>query len=603
MRIFVGKLGRVGDRSVTHDMMPAMYPAKNTYTRFEASQWPVPNYWDVVALILVLSLIFLLGWGAKAMSGRFEIGQMIPISLSPWELPYYALRSVLRMFIALACSLLFAFVFGTWAAKSRQAERIIIPLIDILQSVPVLGFLSITVTGFIVLFRGSLIGPECAAIFAIFVSQVWNMALSFYQSLSTVPEDLIEATHMFQLSAWQRYWRVEVPFAMPGLLWNTMMSMSASWVFLVASEAFSVGQYTVTLPGIGSYIAAATAQANPLAIVYVIITMLIVIALYDQLMFRPLVAWAEKFKTDESGEGVYPESWLLHLFQRTRWLWWVGKFVGYMQEAIVNFPLLTKPKLRLQKQYSLWTRWMTMILWNALIALAVLVALYGLGRYIYQSVPLAETKNVIFQGLITTARVMILIILSSLIWVPIGVWIGLRPRLVAIAQPILQFLAAFPVNLLFPVAVMLILKYHLNVNIWTSPLMILGAQWYILFNVIAGTSVIPKSMHHAVGALSVKGWLWWRCFMLPAIFPYYITGAITAAGGAWNISIISEAVSWGHVHLEALGLGAYIEKAYRLGDFPRLTLGIAVMSLLVLVINRVIWRPLYHLADRRYRIR
>lgn len=537
------------------------------------------------------------------MSGQFVVGQSIPISLSPWELPYYALRSVLRMLIALVLSLLFTFVFGTWAAKSRQAERIIIPLIDILQSVPVLGFLSITVTGFIVLFRGSMFGPECAAIFAIFVAQVWNMALSFYQSLRTVPHDLVEAAHMFQLSAWQRYWRVEVPFAMPGLLWNTMMSMSASWVFLVAAEAFPVGKYSVTLPGIGSYISVATAHADKAAIGYVIIAMVLVIALYDQILFRPLIAWAEKFKTEAALDDVYPESWLLDLFQRTRWLLWVGRFFGQLQELLLNLPLLTKTrKPRQRKPQPLWLARLHQWLWNILITLAVTAILVALCRYIYNSVPWRETIDVLGQGLVTTARVMTLILLSSLIWVPIGVWIGMRPKVSAVVQPVLQFLAAFPANLLFPVAVMLILKYHLNVNIWTSPLMILGAQWYILFNVIAGTNMIPKNMHHAVGSLSIKGWLWWRRFMLPAIFPYYITGAITAAGGAWNISIISEAVSWGHVHLHAMGLGAYIDAAYRAGDFQRLALGIAVMSLLVLLINRIIWRPLYNLADSRYRI-
>ena len=243
---------------------------KNTYTKFEVSAWAIPNYWDVMAFVLVVSVIFLLGWGMKAMAGHFELGQAMPVSLNPTHLPYNALRSVLRMLIALVCSLAFTFVFGTWAAKSTQAERIIIPLIDILQSVPVLGFLSITVIGFIVLFHGSMLGPECAAIFAIFVAQVWNMTLSFYQSLRTVPHDLIEAAAMFQLSPWQRYWRVEVPFAMPGLLWNTMMSMSGSWVFLVASEAFPVGNQSVALPGIGSYIPVAIDHADKSAIAYVI---------------------------------------------------------------------------------------------------------------------------------------------------------------------------------------------------------------------------------------------------------------------------------------------------------------------------------------------
>lgn len=584
-------------------MIRPMYTSpKNTYTKFEVSAWAIPNYWDVMAFILVMSVIFLMGWGFKAMAGHFELGQQMPISLSPWHLPYYALRSVLRMLIALACSLLFTFIFGTWAAKSPQAERIVIPLIDILQSVPVLGFLSITVVGFIVLFHGSMLGPECAAIFAIFVAQVWNMTLSMYQSLRTVPHDLIEASAMFQLSAWQRYWRVEVPFAMPGLLWNTMMSMSGSWVFLVASEAFPVGNQNVTLPGIGSYISVAIAHADKAAIAYVIIAMLIVIAAYDQLLFRPLVAWAEKFKTGDTTAEIEPESWVLDLFQRTRALRKLGDWIARLGDLFVNLPLFRRQRTRQQWQPSTRLQKTVVVVWNVLLVLVVLASAYGLVRYVYNTVPVIETLKVLWYGLATAVRVTVLIAISSVIWVPIGVWIGMRPRVTQVVQPILQFLAAFPANLLFPIAVILILRFHLNVNIWTSPLMILGTQWYILFNVIAGTAAIPKTMHHAVGTLYVRGWLWWKRFALPAIFPFYITGVITAAGGAWNISIIAEAVSWGNVHLRAIGLGAYIDHMYDLGDFPRLALGIAVMSTYVLLINRFMWRPLYNLADRRFRI-
>ncbi|MDF1796902.1 MAG: ABC transporter permease subunit [Coxiellaceae bacterium] len=577
-------------------------PPKNTYTKLEVGSWRVPNYWDVMAFVLVMALIFLMGWGVRSMSGHFVLGQSIPISLSPWKLPYYAFRSVLRMLIALCCSLLFTFIFGTWAAKSRQAERIIIPLIDVLQSVPVLGFLSITVVGFIVLFHGSMLGPECAAIFAILVAQVWNMTLSFYQSLRTVPHDLLEASAMFQLSGWQRYWRVEVPFAMPGLLWNTMMSMSGSWVFLVAAEAFPVENQHVTLPGIGSYIAMAIHHADKAAIAYVIIAMAIVIAIYDQLLFRPLIAWAEKFKAGDTSSEIEPESWLLNLFQRTRALRVVGEWFARLGDVFVNMPILRRQRYRREWQPSNKLRRTTVIVWNSLLVVVVLVCAVYLVRYVYKVVPVQETLHVFGLGFITAVRVTVLIIISSLVWVPIGVWIGMRPHLTQKVQPVLQFLAAFPVNLLFPIAVMIILRYQLNVNVWTSPLMILGTQWYILFNVIAGTAAIPKNMHNAVGTLYVRGWLWWKRFALPAIFPFYVTGVITAAGGAWNISIISEAVSWGHVHLYATGLGSYITKVYDAGDFQRLALGIAVMSTYVLVINRVLWRPLYNLADRRFRI-
>lgn len=575
---------------------------QNTYAKHEVTSWPIPNYWDGVALCLVIGIIAALGWGAKAMLGHFQVGQSIAISLDPKFLPYYALRTVIRMFTALSCALVFTFIFGAWAAKSRHAERIIIPLIDIFQSVPVLGFLSITIVGFIVLFRGSLLGPECAAIFAIFTAQVWNMTLSFYQSLRTIPSELVEASQMFQLSAWQKFWKIEVPFAMPGLIWNMMLSMSGSWVFLVAAESISVANQHITLPGVGSYIALAVQQADKTAIFYVILEMLVVIALYDQLLFRPLVAWAQKFKAEEAMDEIEPESWVLNLFQRARFFQFIGAGLSSFSDYFVN-RLFPRRFHRKRAHPKLWLLRLISISWYFLLMALISVILIFLGKFIFSNVAIEEGSHVLYLGFITGIRVISLIIISSIIWVPIGVSIGLHPRAAQVVQPIAQFLAAFPVNLLFPLVVMGILYFHLDVNIWVSPLMILGTQWYILFNVIAGTIALPKNLHYAVDTLSVKGWLWWRKFILPGIFPYYITGAITAAGGAWNISIIAEAVQWGNTQLWATGLGAYIAKVSSVGDFPRLALGISVMSLYVLTLNRFLWRPLYNLAQERFELK
>lgn len=580
--------------------------SKKIFKKIELTKvghWPIPNYWDVIALVLVLAVIITLCWGAKAMLGQYHVGQTIPITLDPAKLPYYALRTVLRMFIAMAFSLLFTFTIGTLAAKNRHAERLLIPMIDILQSVPVLGFLAITIVGFVALFPGSMLGPECAAIFAIFVAQVWNMTLSFYQSLRTVPEELKEASIMFHLSAWQTFWKVEVPFAMPGLLWNAMLSMSGSWVFLVAAEAFTVAGHQVTLPGIGSYTWLAIQQADKMAMAYVIITMFLVIALYDQLLFRPLVAWAEKFKAEETASEVVPESWVLNLFQRTKWFRLLGNFFSRMSDWIVNFRWFRTDFSRVYHQSSQWSGKLFIYLWYFLVAIILIIAFGALIRFIFTDVAANEILHIFYLGLITAIRVIVLITISSFIWVPVGVWIGLQPRVSQIVQPIAQFLAAFPVNLLFPLVAGLIVQYDLNVNIWTSPLMILGTQWYILFNVIAGTMALPKNLLQAASTLNVSGWLWWRKLILPGIFPYYITGAITAAGGAWNISIVAEAVSWGKNHLWATGLGAYITYVYNNGDFPRLALGIAIMSLYVLTINRLFWRPLYNLAEEKFQIR
>lgn len=576
---------------------------KNTYTKHEAITLPIPNSWDVLALLLVLTVLAVLILGTGEMAGNYALGQTIHISLAPEQLPYYALRSVIRMLFAMGCSVLFTFTVGTLAAKNKHAERILVPVIDILQSVPVLGYLSFTIIGFLTLFRGSMLGPECASIFVIFTSQVWNMTLSFYQSLKTVPHDLGEAAAVFRLSVWQKFWRLEVPFAMPGLLWNAMLSMSGSWVFLVASEAITVDYTKITLPGIGSYIALAINQANIHAIGYAILAMIVVIFLYDQLIFRPLIAWGEKFKAEESGDEIVAESWVLDLFQRAEFFRFIGDTLARVGDAFVNFYYFQKQREETRKALpSLWRKILISI-WYMIFYSALMAALIILYRYIFHAISFSDSVHILYLGSITAIRVLTMILLSAIIWVPIGVWIGLSPRAAHIAQPVAQFLAAFPANILFPVATLAIVSYHLNANIWSSPLMIFGTQWYVLFNVIAGTSALPKNLRMAVATLNVRGWLWWKRLILPGIFPYFITGMITAAGGAWNISIVAEALSWGKTQFHITGLGAYITHVTQTGDFAKIALGITVMSLYVLVINRVIWRPLYRLAIERFQIR
>lgn len=574
---------------------------KKTFAKIDVVGLSYPNYWDIAAIFLVLSITILIAWGVRQMGLPYQVGETIPISLNPWNLPYYALRSVLRMLIAMVFSLGFTFVFGTLAAKSKHAERLIVPLIDVLQSVPVLAFLSITIIGFIALFPGSMLGPEFAAIFAIFTSQAWNMVLSFYQSLRTVPHDLREAASMFHLSFWQRFWRLEVPFAMPGLLWNIMISMSASWFFVVAAESITVANQKIMLPGIGSYIALAVQRADKLSVFYAIVAMLIVILLYDQLLFRPLSNWSERFKFEQEAEYYESNVWLINLFQHTQLMRRVGIWLGRFWDGFVNLRTFSKIYHAPYKSEFFWRKWLV-VGWYSILTLAIAIACYVLAHFVFNAVPFREGIHVIYLGLLTAIRVMVLIAICSVIWVPVGVWIGLKPKWVEFFQPIIQILAAFPANLFFPVVVMLIVKYHLNVEIWTSPLMVLGTQWYILFNVIAGASAIPKEMQQVANNFNVSGWLWWKKIILPGIFPYYVTGAITAAGGAWNASIIAEAVNWGNVQLLATGLGAYITEQATKGDFPRLALGTAVMCLFVIVINRIIWKPLYNIAQERCRI-
>ncbi|OGT07102.1 MAG: sulfonate ABC transporter permease [Gammaproteobacteria bacterium GWF2_41_13] len=562
------------------------------------------NVWDVIALGLIFSALVLLAWSAIQMSAPYHVGEVLPISLSPKYLPYYALRTVYHMLVALFFSLLFTFTVGTLAARNKHAERLIIPCIDILQSMPILGFLSITVVVFIRLFPNSLLGPESACIFAAFTSQVWNMTLGFYQSLKMVPYDLREASAMFQLSSWQRFWRLDVPFAMPSLVWNIMVSMSATWFFIVATEAIEVNNQTILLPGIGSYISLAIAHKNIAAILYAILTMLIVILLYDQLLFRPLVLWSEKFKLDGKEEGAYkPRSFLNYLFRHTRFFRWVGEWVASFCDIIINLPLFRNPSIPRQS-FAVRSRPVTLLIyvWYIVLAVASLVLLSLLLRFVFNTLTVREALHAVILGSYTSIKIMTMIVLCSLLWVPIGVWIGLRPKAAYIIQPIAQFLAAFPANLLFPVAVILIAHYSLNTQICLTPLMVLGTQWYILFNVIAGTTAIPKDLIQVTQNLGVKKLLWWRRFILPGIFPYFITGAITAAGGAWNASIIAEVVQWGNITLTAPGIGAYVFHATAVGDFPRIALGMGVMCLYVLLFNRLIWQPLYNLAEKRFQI-
>jgi len=541
-----------------------------------------PNAWDLVALPIVLGLLWLLAFGGSQMSTPYNLGDTLPMSLDPSELPYLLLRSFLRMAIGLALSLIFTLGYATLAAKNKYAEKVLIPILDVLQSIPILGFLSITVTGFIALFPGNLLGVECAAIFAIFTSQAWNMTFSFYQSLRTVPFDLQEAADMFHLSPWQRFWRLELPFAAPPLIWNMMMSVSGGWFFVVASEAITVSGQTILLPGIGSYISMAISDKNLGAIGWAILAMLVGIIIYDQLFFRPLVAWADKFKFESTPGEEIPTSRLLDMLQRTRLLGFLASAPGFLWK--VTLPLFRRRHDGLGRPvHKGWNvPWFDKV-WNALLAIMAAYALIQIAGIVKAEVGLDEVLHVFLLGLATAVRVMVLIIIASLIWVPIGVWIGLRPKLAQTVQPIAQFLAAFPANLMFPVAVILIQHYNASVEIWTSPLMILGTQWYILFNVIAGAMAIPTDLKDAGGNFGLKGWLRWKRLILPSIFSSYVTGAITASGGSWNASIVSEMVSWGDTTLVATGVGAYIADATQKGDFPRIWLGCCMLSLFVIL--------------------
>ena len=564
-------------------------------------QSPALGFPDLVVVLGFLVLLAIIAHvGSEAMVNFSPPEDSPTISLDPCNLPEYALRSTTRMFIALGAAMLFSLVYGSIAAHNRRAERVMVPLLDILQSVPVLGFLSVSVTGFIALFPGSLLGLEAASVFAIFTSQAWNMTFSFYQSLRTVPKEMIEVASLYRLSRWQRFTRIEAPSAAIPLLWNAMMSFGGGWFFVAASEAISVLNKNYTLPGIGSYVARAVVSQDLAAIGWAILTMAAIILLVDQLFWRPLVAWSDKFRMEQSSSGDLPKSWVFNLLKSARILTLLASILSPALDALDRLMSLLLglvsdggPELDSPKADRLYNLTMLML------TCALLV---WLGHFVLVTVGIAEVVTAFRLGFFTMLRVMLLLVVATLIWTPIGVAIGFNPRLARLLQPLVQFLSSFPANFIFPFATLFFVRYQISID-WGSILLIsLGAQWYILFNSIAGAQVIPSDLREMADDVGLQGLQLWKKLIIPGIFPAWVTGLVTASGGAWNASIVSEVVSWGGTTLRANGLGAYIAQATAQGAWPRIALGIGVMSLFVVGINSFLWRRLYRLAERKYQL-
>lgn len=521
------------------------------------------------------------------------------VSTDPAELPYYAGRSLLRMFLALVASVVFTFVYATAAARLRRAEKVLLPALDILQSVPVLGFLSVTITGFIALFPGSELGLECASIFAIFTSQAWNMTFAFYHSLISQPCELDEAARDLRLSRWQRFWRVDVPGGMIPLVWNGMMSFGGGWFFLTASEALSVDNRSYALPGIGAYVAAASDEGALGKVLLAVAVMVVMVVGVNVLFWSPLTAWSERFRIEYSETAQAPRSLTLDLLRRSRVPALLGRVFGPLVHPIdrvmagfglAEHPLRVSPARRRA---------------GDVVFTAAVLALIGYGFvrmvvFIAGTAGFGEVAHALLLGLITFARVLVLVAVATAVWVPVGVWIGLNPRVSRLAQPVVQVLASFPANFLFPLITAVLVATGISLNWGGILLMSLGAQWYILFNVIAGAGAVPNDLREAAANLRLPRKLWWRRLVLPAIFPSYVTGGITAAGGAWNASIVAEVVSYNGLTLTATGLGAYIKDATSAGNAGQILIGVAVMSFYVVGLNRLFWRRLYALAERRF---
>ncbi|MDR3514319.1 MAG: ABC transporter permease subunit [Azospirillaceae bacterium] len=560
----------------------------------------LPNAADMIALGLIVIVAVLTMVGVGELAAPLPSAPEGGISLDPVHLPGYALQTTLRMLTALRFSLLFTLIYAPLAAKLPRAGRVLVAALDILQSVPVTGYLALGAAALFQGVPGNPLRAELVATFALFTSQAWNMTFSFYQSLRTVPHDLDDAARAFRLSPWRRFWRLELPFAMPGLVWNMMMSMAGGWFFVVAAEAITVGDHQVLLPGIGSYVALAIQHRSLPAIGWALLAMTVTITLYDQLMFQPLVAWADKFRVEHAVGTVAPRSWLLRVIRRTRLLRRFGALLAWIRAVTGQVPgRWQRPGSGAARR----RRAGSLKFWDMLtLGLTLAVMAIGIGilvRAIGDQTTTAELRDMLVMAGATLARITVMLALACGIWVPIGVMIGLRPRLAEHLQPLVQFLASFPANLLFPPVVLVIVRFDLDPDLWLSPLILLGTQWYILFNVIAGTANLPTDLRDAAVMFQLRGRSWWRRLIIPGILPSLVTGLITAAGGAWNASIVAETVSWGSTTISATGLGSAIAAASAAGDDRRVALGIGFMTVLVIVINHLVWRPLYRYAERR----
>lgn len=561
------------------------------YDSFGARRFIRPNIFDLAALSIILGVLYLLGWSASLMATPYAVGTSVKIDLTTTALFGYSLRSFVRMMLAMCLSLMVTFSVGSLMASSKRYRKVLLPIIDVFQSIPPLGVSVFLFLTFLKFFPHSTVSSELASIITTFFAQVWNMIISFYQSLLSTPKEIHEASRVFHLSPWQRFWKVDVPRATPALIHNAMISMSTSWFFVVASESIPLPGQNVTIPGIGAFINQAIIEKNQSAMLMAFGAMFLVIFVYDQLLFRPLLAWSEKFKPDLSDDDAEQTSWFLDLLSRS-------PVSHLLQDCVVmGFKALTFPLALLSRSQS---NMGPISKFHKIVGILLEAFVFGLGvffllftGYRYLSLfSLAEVAYVFELGLITSIKILIIVFLSAMIWLPIGVWIGSNRKVAAYIQPIVQFLAAYPPQMLYPFITAAIIQYQLNVDIWTAPIMILGTQWYILFNVIAGTMMISKDQRLAAANMGVRSFLLWKRVYLPAVLPYCITGCLAASGGCWNVSLDTDTLEWGSTKISALGISSYIHDSFTQGALEKAVLGVSVMTCYVLLINRFLWNPL-----------
>ncbi|HEX6799273.1 MAG TPA: ABC transporter permease subunit [Ktedonobacterales bacterium] len=624
---------------VAEDSARAIRPARAATASRAAVAAAAPRAFARWADVLVVLVLIAAAYGvvAAAMRWAAPLTPSTHISLSPFALPVYAGLSTLRMALAYVLSLVFSLVYARVAVASRGAERVMIPLLDILQSIPILSFLPGVVLALVALFPRSNVGLELAAILLIFTSQAWNMAFSFYHSLLIIPRDLREASRIYRLSRWQRFTRLELPFGMIPLIWNSMMSWAGGWFFLMAAEQFTLGSHSFELPGLGSYLQTAANAGNVGTLLLGLATLIAVIVLLDQLLWRPLIAWADRFKLEQTASGEPPRSAVLRVLRRSALLDWVGaRLVAPATEALDS--RLSRPRpagvnavvvapgpvaggsdgrgevagvhqgvrrtplraWRSRVSGQTWGRIASLAL-VGLLALVSVVGTLAAVRLLAQ-VSLGDWGGLLVGAGATLLRTVVALAIGVAWTVPLGVAIGLNPRLARRAQPFVQMVASVPATALFPALLLILLGLPGGLNIAAVALMLLGTQWYLLFNVIAGAMAIPGDLREASAIYRLRGWRRWRLLILPAIFPSLITGLITASGGAWNASIVAEYVSFNNHVYSTVGLGATIARSANSQQYGLLLAATLVMAVIVVAINRLVWRRLYRLAERRFRL-
>jgi NitT/TauT family transport system permease protein len=558
--------------------------------------------WNFFMDAIVFAGLFATGYAIVAVARYWFSAPVaaVEISLSPAAIPRYAFYSLVRMIVAYLLSLVFAIAYGYFAAYSKRLEAPMLAVLDILQSIPVLSFLPGVMLAMVSLFPSRQLGVEFGSIVLIFTGQVWNMAFSFYASLKALPRELMEASRVYRFSKIQRFLQLELPQGAIGLVWNSVVSVAGGWFFLMACEMFVLGKRDFRLPGLGSYLQSAASAGDTTAISWGIAAMIGVVVLIDQLVWRPAIAWSDKFKLEQVESSSSHSSPILNLFRKSPLLTRLREGVTTPLMERVYLSSARRPQRDVNTPQSNWQKGVVVL--AGIVALALILDGVIQGLLLMRGLTRVDLLTTVESAGATFLRVMAALIIASAWAIPAGVAIGFNPRLARIAQPLAQIAASVPATALFPVLLLGLVSLGGGLNTGSVLLMLLGTQWYILFNVIAGAIAIPSEFREVAEVFRFSRLDRWRIVILPAIFPYLVTGLITASGGAWNASIVAEYFHFKGQVLSTFGLGAEISSATDAGNFGVLLLSTIVMATLVVSVNRMVWRPLYRRAETRYRM-